>query len=403
MEVKKDRRLKILVNSNPGFSASGYGREIEHLLPRLKNDGWQVALNAFVGHEGAPREIDGILTYGRMADTWGSDGILFNGRHFGAHIIIEFADIWTLNPQFLQQLHNEGRKLVAYVPIDQEPVPPNVLSNLRFCYKIITFSKFGQQALMKAGFMSQLIYEGTDTNIFKPLDKIQCRKDLGLPLDKFVIGMIGANKENPPRKGWQQALEAFKLFHDKHPESIFFYHTNQNSPAGFPIPQYAHYLGLDSALFKIDDYLSTFHFGADMMAKFYNSLDFLTHASLSEGFGLCSIESQSCGTPVVVNDCQSMPELVVPEKTGLVAKVGFKWFTNSLGFYHFPDTNSLYSKYEQLFRSDRVKMGQQAREWVEENFSIDALVEKKWIPLLNDLQTEILGELPQETPKEKSI
>lgn len=390
--IYTDRRLKILINTNAPWTASGYAREAEHLLPRFLKDGWQVALNAFVGHEGHPRTIDGILTYPKMGDTWGSDALVFNGRHFGAHVVLTFQDVWTLNPQFLQQLNNEGRKFIAYVPIDQEPIPQNVLQNLRFCYKIITFSKFGQKALMKAGFTSTLIQEGTDLNVFKPLDKMQCRKELNIPLDKFVIGMVGANKENPPRKGWQQALEAFKRFHDKHPDSLFFFHTNQNSPGGFPILQYAHELKIDNALFKMDDYMATFHTGSEIMNKLYNSFDFLSHASLSEGFGLCIAEAQAAGCPVIVNDCDSMPELVIDGKTGFICKTGFKWYTNALGFYHFPDVDSLYEKYELMYEADRIKMGQEARKHIEERFNIDTIVEKKWNPFWEQLQKEILGE-----------
>ncbi len=391
-EIKKDRRLKILFNTNAPWTNSGYAREAEHLLPRLIKDGWQIALNAFVGHEGSPTTIDGIFTYPKMGDAWGSDGLVFNGRHYNANVILTFQDVWALNSQFLQQLNNEGRKFIAYVPIDQDPIPPNVLANLKYCYKIISLSKFGQKSLMKNGFMSTLIQEGTDTEVFKPLDKVQCRKDLGMPLDGFIIGGIGANKENPPRKGWQQALEAFKLFHDKYPKSYFYFHTNQNSPGGFPVFHYAHYLGLDTAILKMDEYMATFHADAEIMNKLYNAFDFLSHASLSEGFGLCIAEAQSAGCPVVVNDSQTQPELVIDGKTGFVCKTGFKWFTNALGFYNFPDPNSLYEKYELLYKADRIQMGKDAREHIQERFNIEKIVENKWIPYLETLQKELLGE-----------
>lgn len=400
MENKsKDRRLRIIINTNAPWTSSGYGIWAGMFLKRAIADGWNIALNAFVGHEGKPEVIDGILTYPRLQDTWGSDGILYNSRHFGAHIIINFMDAWTLNPQFLSQVNAEGRKLVYYVPIDQEPVPLNVLNNLKFGYKLITFSQFGHKALQRAGFSSKLIVEGTDPDIFKPLDKAACRKEIGLPLDAFVIGMIGANKENPPRKGWQQALEAFKMFHDKHPEAVFFYLTNQNSPTGFPLMHYAHYLGIDKQIFHIDDYLATFHAGSTEVNKILNCFDILTHASLTEGFGLVIIEAQSAGIPVVVNDCQSQPELIVPEKTGLVCKPGFKWFANAGGFHYFPDTNSLYEKYEQLFRSDREKMGKAARQHIIDNYNINTLYEEKWRPVLEQMQDDLLGKIDMKSEK----
>lgn len=400
MTEEKDRRLKILWNSNSPHTNSGYASFTRDFVKRAKADGWQIAINAFVGHEGSPREIDGILNYPRLADTWGSDGLVYNGRHFGAHVVVHFADSWVLNPQFLAQLNAEGRKLIYYVPIDQEPIPPNVIQNLKFGYKLISFSKFGQKALQKAGYTSKLIVEGVDTDIFKPLDKKQCRKELGLPENAFIIGQIGANKENLPRKGWQQSLEAFKLFHDKHPEAIFFYQTNQQQPSGFPIMHYANYLGIDKHIFHLDDYMSTFHAGSEIMVKIYNSFDFLTHASLSEGFGLCIIEAQACGILPVVNRAQSQPELVIPEETGYICEPGFKWFSNAGGFHFVPDTKSLYEQYEKIYalgEKGREAKGKKAREYVMKNYNINTLYENEWKPLLEKLQIEILGGQPSNT------
>jgi ATP-dependent DNA helicase DinG len=51
---------------------------------------------------------------------------------------------------------------IPYLPVDQSPVPPQVLDRLRFAYKIITFSKFGQTELQKSGFSSTMFWEGVD-------------------------------------------------------------------------------------------------------------------------------------------------------------------------------------------------------------------------------------------------
>lgn len=386
----KDRRLKILWNSNSAHTNSGYGRETEFLLKRFKQDGWNVAINAFAGVNGGIANIDGITHYPTLMDAFGSDGLVFHARHFGANVVITFQDIWPLQPQHLQMSQQDNRPVVMYVPIDQEPVPPSVLEKLRFANKIITFSKFGQQALEKAGFSSKMIYEGVDTKIFKPMDKAECRKFFNLPQDKFIFGMIGANKDNPPRKGWQEALDAFKLFHDKHPDSLYFYATNQNLPSGFPIRQYAHELGLDAEVLSIDEYLSIIG-DKDLIVKMLNSFDVLLHPSTTEGFGLVIIEAQSCGIPVIVNNCQSMPELVIEGVTGEISKLGRKHFSPAGGYWYFADTQDLYEKMEKLYIADRIKMGQEARKNVLEKFDIDKIVKNDWIPYLQELQEDILG------------
>ena len=46
------------------------------------------------------------------------------------------------------------------------------------------------------------------------------------------------------------------------------------------------------------------------MARIYSAMDVLANPSMGEGFGLPIVEAQACGTPVIVTDWTSMPELV---------------------------------------------------------------------------------------------
>ena len=189
------RDLKFTWMSNAHWAMSGYGVFTRDLLTRLRDDKWDFAEIAFFGLQGNPAKVDDILVYPVMGDHFGSDALFYHNADFGAHVAFTMQDIWTLNPEFISKIQH----WIPYVPIDKDPVPPLVLDRLRYAYKIISFSKFGQKALEKAGFTSTLILEGTDTNIFKPMDKAKCREEVGLPQDAFVFGSIAANKENPPR------------------------------------------------------------------------------------------------------------------------------------------------------------------------------------------------------------
>lgn len=389
------RDLKILWSSNISTSNSGYGTFSKDFLRRLRDDKWPIASVGWAGLEGGtPIEIDGVKTYPRLASPWGDDAMIEHGRHFGANVNFSMQDVWPMNPQYLAQLP----KWIPYLPIDKEPIPQPILDRLKYAYRIITFSKFGHDALEKVGFSSTYIPEGTDTNVFKPLSKEDARKEVGLPQDKFIFGMIGANKpDGIVRKGWQQALEAFKMFHDKHPNSLYFYQSNQQG--GFPVEEYAHYLGLSKNIVTVDAYSSIYHGSSELVNKWLNCFDVTLHPSATEGFGLVIIESQSAGTPVIVNNCHSQPELVTPE-TSEICESGYKQWAGG-GFVYYPDEKSLYDKMETMFKrvvDNETKITDACRKQIVDNYSIDTIYNDKWKPFLEKLQLEILPAVVDEKP-----
>jgi len=385
----KRRDLKILWSSNAHWSGSGYGIFSGQLLKRLHADGWKVAEQAFYGLEGNMATIDGIPVYPRVGDVWGSEGLVHHSRHFGADVTLTMQDQWSLNPNSLANVKN----WIPYTPIDKDPVPPGVTSNLRYAYRILTFSKFGQKSLSKGGFTSKLILEGTDTELFKPMDQAQARKDLNLPPEAFLFGMVAANKENPPRKGFQQAMEAFKLFYDKHPEAALMIHVQQPSPSGFPLELYARHLGIEGRIFFPDPYLAVNQALSETINKEYNAFDVLLHPSSTEGFGLTVVEAQSAGTPAIIQDCHSMPELIIPGETGWQARTAWNWFTNDGSFWHIADVNSIYNAMEASYvalKNDRAGVAKKCRDNIVTNFNIDTQFKEQWVTFFEGLQEELL-------------
>ena len=405
MNQTKRRDLRILFGSNCVHTNSGYGTEMRDLLYRFLEDGWPIAMSAFWGIQGFPATLHGedliketdrfkglkLKCYPVMDNPWGSDALVAHGQNYGANAIMTMQDAWTLDVNHLRQI----KYWCPYVPIDKDPISPSILEKLQYAYRIITFSRFGQKALQKAGFTSTLILEGTDTNIFKPLDKAEMRKAFNLPQDAFIFGMVAANKENPPRKGFQEALEAFKMFYDKHPEAALLIHTQQMSPTGFPVQQFAAHLGVGHRLFLIAPYQAVWMSDSFSINKEMNAMDVLLHPSQTEGFGLTVVEAQSAGIPVIVNNCHSMPELVVEGKTGFICQTDKARFTNDLSYVYPANVQSLYEQMEKVYalvkeNPDKVKTD--CREHIQANYNIDTIVKESWIPFWERLQIEILGE-----------
>jgi glycosyltransferase involved in cell wall biosynthesis len=391
----KDRRLRILWVSNSHYSNSGYGIFTRDLLFRLRDDGWPIAEVAFYGLEGNPVMIDGIKVYPKMGDVWGSDSMFHSAIDFKANVVFNMQDIGFINSQYLDMLMKNKIPWIPYLPIDQEPAPAPVLEKLNFAHKIITFSKYGQKVLENHGYASKMIYEGVDTNIFKPMDKIECRQKLGIPQDVFLFSMVAANKENPPRKGFQEVLESFKMFYEKHPEAAILFHTQQTAPGNFPIAEYANHLGIQNRTFFVDPYKSTYFSGSPEIAIEMNACDIYLQPSMTEGFGLTSVEAQSCGKPVIVNNCQSMPELVIPGKTGEICETNYKWWRGQNGYVYTADTKSMYEKMEKIYdmlKANPNKVKNDCRNHILTELNMDSIFKSEWITLLEDLQTDLLGE-----------
>lgn len=396
---KKKRELKSLWNSNGTWTNSGYAVEMRDVLVRLAKDGWPIAQSAFWGLEGHPIEgvkgHEGIKFYPKMGDAWGADAMYFHSQNFGAKAVFSMQDVWTLDANYLSKIP----VWIPWVPIDKSPVPPNVLDKLRYAYKILTFSHFGQKELEKKGFASTLILEGTDVNVFKPMSKEECRKEFSMPQDAFIFGMIAANKENPPRKGFQEAMEAFKMFHDRHPEAALMFHTQQTSPGGFPIIGFADYLGVRDRIFTMPEYQAVYLSNSEIISKEMNTFDALLHPSQTEGFGLTVIEAGACGVPSIVNNCTSMPEMIVEGKTGVICDIGKPRWTNDNSWVYPADVNSLYNKMEEVYKMVKTnpqKVAKNSRDHIVKNYNIDTIVKEQWIPLFEELQEELLT-TPQES------
>ncbi len=386
MEPKNGKRLRCIINSNAIWSISGYGSQILEFLPLIRKEGYPVAEIDFYGLEGGKIVLDDIVHYPKIADMWGGDAMISHGADFKADVTFTLQDIWVLNIEYMKA----AKRLICYVPVDHEPVPPAILERLRLCYRVIAPSPYAERELLRNGIQSTYIPWTVNTEIFKPLsNKAELRKGIGIPEDFFVFGMVAANKDNPPRKCFQEVMDAFKIFHDKHPKSCIYFHSMIDQQGGFPIREYAKVLRLNEFIYHPPPYPMLFNTKRPDLAKVYNTFDCLLSPSLNEGFGVPIVEAQAVGIPAIVNDFTAMRDLVIEGKTGYKAKVAYKRFTPLCSYVGIPDVKSIYNCMEKVYTTDRIKMGIEARKFVVENFDTKTVFETKWIPYLSMLEQEI--------------
>jgi glycosyltransferase involved in cell wall biosynthesis len=236
--------------------------------------------------------------------------------------IITMVNMWRL---FNERL--AGRHVISWLPVDCEPVSPAVASHFAATgTRPVAFSEFGRVQLERVGLAGVALAPlGIDTTVFAPLEPGDrraswraARSRLGLPEDRFVIGVVATNKNHEGeenRKSWPELLSAVGVFAADRADVTLFLHTD---PTG-------HDRGLDllpllerlrAAAPRLEiRWTRPFDYRRGLsdreMAVLYNAMDVLVSPSAGEGFGLGLIEAQACGVPVIATDFSAQTENVV--------------------------------------------------------------------------------------------
>ena len=197
-----------------------------------------------------------------------------------------------------------------------------------------------------------------DTNFYRPLNRNECRDDLGLPRNKKLI-LFGAAKILDIRKGFRYLEEALSIIQESFPvianniELVVFGKMNKKWSEKFS--------------FKIHnmDFVSS----PEILVKLYNAADAFILPSLQDNLPNTVVESLCCGTPVVGFSIGGIPEMITHMQTGYLAEV-----KNSLSL-----ANGIYNvlffspKQRELVRESALRM-----------FS-EATVTQKYISLYNQM------------------
>ncbi len=294
--------------SNSPAATTGYGVQTKLFVPRLaKLLDKGISVTAFFGVQSGVLNINGIKVYPNYKHPYGQDIIGAHAEWDRADAVVTLVDAWVI------QNENIGLPWFPWFPIDHEPMPANVLAKVRQAAKPIVMSKFGKRMAEQVGLDVWCVPHGVDTSIFKPLDREEAREHLKWPQDKFIVGMVAANKDNPSRKAFHEQIAAFAALHAAHPDTVLYLHTDDGTHGGSGVDliKFIRRMGLviGEDVLICDQYMNSLGFPDSYMVDVYNGLDVLTNVAMGEGFGIPILEAQACGTPVIVGDWTSMSEL----------------------------------------------------------------------------------------------
>jgi glycosyltransferase involved in cell wall biosynthesis len=380
--------VKVLWHSNALWAASGYGKQTKLFAPRLAQLGHKVAVSAFWGLEGARMTAGEIEVYPRGLDTHGNDVVELHAENFFGGdqldgLVLPLTDIWVMNTEVLKRLNTAG-----WVPVDHEPCQPPTVTTLREGNVIpIAMSRFGERMLKDEGFDPLYVPHGVDTNVFQPLSREECRRSVQLETDAFIVGMVAANQGW--RKSYPQAIRAFKIFYERHPDAILYLHTWLGSQhMGVELQALLEQELPVEAVRVCDQYRYAMGtFPDDYLAQLYSSMDVLLNPSQGEGFGVPIIEAQACGVPVILTDCTSMTELC-----GSGALVGgTDVYTQFKSWQKLPDVEEIVAALEYEYgrsHQERLQARRQARDFAVA-YDADVVTSEFWVPALAEIEQRI--------------
>jgi glycosyltransferase involved in cell wall biosynthesis len=143
-----------------------------------------------------------------------------------------------------------------------------------------------------------------DTDRYRPMDRLESRRRLGLPPDGRLILFTAARPTWDPRKGWHHLLQALKELPPVGHRLVLAGGRNPPSIQAPPIP--IHHAGEIRA-------------EADL-AALYSACDLTVVPSVQENLSNVLMESLACGTPVVAFDIGGNRDLVDHTVNGYLAR-----------------------------------------------------------------------------------
>lgn len=382
--------MRILWCSDAPWATSGYSQITKQQVPAIARLGHDVALLATFGLHGAVREWEGLRVYPGGADSFANDVIGWAARDWQADAVITLKDSFVFRPESFQ-----GLRWCGLIPVDHEPLAPAIAQVARAMYRPIAYAPNGFRELRKAGFDPLYCPHSYDPRVYRPEDKAEARKHLGLPPDLFIVGTVAVNRGGvPSRKAWPQNLEAFALFAKDKPDVRLFIHTDlagDGYEGGVNIQALAAQLGCaHKVIFCDQEKYRRGLFPEEYLLAFYNAIDVLNAVSLGEGFGIPALEAQACGTPVILSDFAAHRDLCFG---GWHVSNGIRFYDGQGSWTFIPKPEAIAQKLEDAYQSFAYPKSWKARQLQAAQgasaYTLDNVIQTYWRPALEELEQQI--------------
>ena len=409
------KKKKILVLSDHPLSPSGVGTQTKYMIEALlSTDRYKfICLGGAMSH----RDYTPV-----NVEPYGTDWTIYPVNNYGDAETIrsllqkERPDVlWFMtDPRFYGWLWEMENEIRANVPMVYHHVWDN--------YRAPVFNKTYYDSNDEVVCISKLTYDivqevSPDINVshiphavnsevfykYKSSEKLKVVNDIKnrLTVDSSFERCKNPNKtiffwnnRNARRKQSGTLVWWFKEFLDEvgHDKAMLLMHTDARDPHGQDLPHLIEHLGVNEGQVM----LSTNKIDPKHLADMYNAADFTINISDAEGFGLATLESLSCGTPIIVNMTGGLQEQVTdgknwfgwgiqPASSAVIGSLQVPYiYEDRISKKDFIDT---LKKALNISNKAYKKMSIQGREHINNNYSF-AQFNKNWIDTMDRIIEE---------------
>jgi glycosyltransferase involved in cell wall biosynthesis len=402
------KKIKIMTISDMPFAPSGVGTQTRYIIEgMLKTGKYQfVSLGGAMKHP----NHNPIKT-----EEWGEDWVTFPVDGYGSQEIVrsilrqEKPDIlyFMTDPRFwgwLWEIENEIRPLmpmVYYHVWDNYPYPDYNKKFYESNDLIATISKVTDDIVKTVAPSVKSIYlpHAVNTESFRKYDEEQVTPfvmnsfgDKYDP-DKFIFFW---NNRNARRKQSGSLIFWFNDFLKKvgKDKACLVMHTEVKDQHGQDLQAIIENLGLTNS----EVLFSQNKVSPDKLALIYNMVDCTVNISDAEGFGLATLESLSCGTPIIVSMTGGLQEQIrapgdakeygvgiYPASKAIIGSQDIPWiYEDRLSGDDVVDAmETMYY----MDKEERTKLGLAGRKHVMENYNFETF-NRTWVETLVSLHEE---------------
>ncbi len=320
-KMSKKKKIKVLTLSDHPLFSTGVAIQTRLFIEAmLKTDKFEfVSLAGAIKHN----DMSPIKT-----EQYGDDWKIFPVENYGSHETVRSAIrtekpdiVWIMtDPRYWQWLWQIEDEVRTQVPIcyyhvwDNGPAPKY---NKKFYDSndlVVSISKLTEEMVNEVGTTAKHIRipHTIDESVYRilPEEEVsQFRKEHFGDDDRVIFFW---NNRNTQRKNPTTLLWWFKEFLDEvgKDKAALLMHTNPEEQTGADIQASLKELNLDNG----EVMLSPLKYEPEKMAQLYNSTDCTINISDAEGFGLSTLESLACGTPIIVNKTGGLKEQITDGK-----------------------------------------------------------------------------------------